>query len=191
MGINKQEILNKLNESLVEATNKTKLIEINNIFSKNNIAPLYNELKNLSGAEKGEFGKEINELKNEVKKVIDQKMIQIDEEEEKKSHSINYDISLNTSNFKKGALHPISYVFKNLTNFFNKFDFTFEMGNEVEEVKYNFDHLNLAEGHPTRDVSETFYLHDSNITLRTQMTAHSARHLHDNKNEEIRLISPG
>jgi phenylalanyl-tRNA synthetase alpha subunit len=59
------------------------------------------------------------------------------------------------------------------------------------DVKYNFDHLNLAENHPTRDVSETFYLSNNQYTLRSQMTSQSVFVMDNNQNEEIRYAMPG
>ncbi|GHU53506.1 hypothetical protein FACS189496_4930 [Bacilli bacterium] len=59
------------------------------------------------------------------------------------------------------------------------------------DIKYNFDHLNLNEMHPTREPSETFYLKDKQYTLRSQNTAHSAFVMHNNTDEEIRYAIPG
>jgi phenylalanyl-tRNA synthetase alpha chain len=61
----------------------------------------------------------------------------------------------------------------------------------VADTKYNFDYLNIPESHPTRDISETFYLSNNNITLRTQTTSHSATVMENNKNQEIRYAIPG
>ena len=40
-------------------------------------------------------------------------------------------------------------------------------GPEIETVEYNFDALNIPKTHPSRDLTDTFYLNDS-IVLRTQ-----------------------
>ncbi len=39
-------------------------------------------------------------------------------------------------------------------------------GPEIETVEYNFDALNSPENHPSRDLSDTFYINED-ILLRT------------------------
>lgn len=62
-------------------------------------------------------------------------------------------------------------------------------GPEVEYDYYNFEALNLPEGHPARDTQDTFYINDK-ILLRTQ-TSSVQIHVMENKKPPIRIISPG
>jgi phenylalanyl-tRNA synthetase alpha chain len=62
-------------------------------------------------------------------------------------------------------------------------------GPEIETVYFNFDALNAAPDHPSRDLSDTFYI-DDEILLRTQTSPVQARTLLTEK-PPIKIISPG
>ena len=53
-------------------------------------------------------------------------------------------------------------------------------GPEVEWVKYNFDALNIPQTHPSRDVSDTFYITDD-VVLRTQTSPVQVRYMLNHK----------
>ena len=54
-----------------------------------------------------------------------------------------------------------------MKNIFSKMGFDIVDGPEIETVEYNFEALNIPKTHPSRDLTDTFYLNDS-IVLRTQ-----------------------
>lgn len=62
-------------------------------------------------------------------------------------------------------------------------------GPEIETVYFNFDALNAAADHPSRDMTDTFYI-DENTLLRTQTSPVQARTLLK-QNPPIKIISPG
>ena len=54
--------------------------------------------------------------------------------------------------------------------------FTVLDGPEVELAEYNFTRLNIQEGHPSRDWSDTFYFdEDSRVMLRSQTSPMQVR----------------
>ena len=67
--------------------------------------------------------------------------------------------------------------------------FTIVDGPEVELDYYNFQALNMPEGHPARDTQDTFYITD-NILLRSQTSGVQIRTMEKNA-PPIRIISPG
>ena len=56
-------------------------------------------------------------------------------------------------------------------------------------VKYNFDALNIPETHPSRDITDTFYINDD-VVLRTQTSPVQVRYMLENK-PPFRMICPG
>ena len=62
-------------------------------------------------------------------------------------------------------------------------------GPEVELVKYNFDALNIPETHPSRDITDTFYINDD-VVLRTQTSPVQVRYMLEHK-PPFRMICPG
>ena len=64
-------------------------------------------------------------------------------------------------------------------------------GVEQELADYNFTKLNIDEGHPSRDWTDTFYFtEDGKILLRTQ-TSPMQVHAMETKSLPIRMIAPG
>jgi len=191
MIIDINKIIQEFEAEAKTATNITKLIEIKNKFYKANISPLNSNIKNLPNEQKPEYGKELKTLNEEFNKKFSEINLSFEQEAEKQNHNVNYDISLETTNITKGALHPVTLMYKKMIEFFSKYDFTICQGEQVEKIAYNFDHLNIEEGHPTRETSETFYVNDPTVSMRSQMTAQSARFMHNNKDSEIRGLFPG
>ena len=63
-------------------------------------------------------------------------------------------------------------------------------GPEVEYVKYNFDALNIPKTHPSREITDTFYIKENEVVLRTQTSGMQIRYMEDRK-PPFRMISIG
>lgn len=61
-------------------------------------------------------------------------------------------------------------------------------GPEIEKVEYNFDALNIPLTHPSRDLTDTFYI-DENVLLRTQTSPVQIRYMLENK-APFRMVCP-
>ena len=88
-----------------------------------------------------------------------------------------------------GKKHPISQIIDEISEIFMGMGFSIAEGPEVETVHNNFDALNAPKDHPSRDMSDTFYI-NSELLLRTQTSPVQIRTM---KNQElpIKIISPG
>lgn len=136
----------------------------------------------------------IGELANEVRKTIETEMTQLkqklkDKELSKKLEKENIDITLPTKEAKLGHRHPLMKVKEELENIFLNMGFSVVEGPEVETVYNNFDALNAPENHPSRDMSDTFYITD-NILLRTQTSPVQIRAMKQLK-PPIKIVSAG
>ncbi len=89
-------------------------------------------------------------------------------------------------------MHPISQVMDELTAIFADMGFAVAEGPDIETDDYNFTKLNFPEGHPAREMHDTFYFnpkpdgsrmllrtHTSPVQVRTMLTPEAAdpRHL--------------
>ena len=64
-------------------------------------------------------------------------------------------------------------------------------GPEVELASYNFTRLNIEEGHPSRDRSDTFYFtDDDSVLLRTQTSPMQIRFMENHK-PPFCMLAPG
>src|SRR4029077_2149970 len=93
-----------------------------------------------------------------------------------------------------GRVHPISQVTDEITAIFADMGFAVAEGPDIETDDYNFTKLNFPEGHPARDMHDTFYFppgadgsrkllrtHTSPVQVRTMLT----------QKPPIRVICPG
>ena len=76
------------------------------------------------------------------------------------------DLTLPAPGPRRGHLHPITRIQRELEELFRSLGFAVLDGPEVETEHYNFDALNIPADHPARDMQDTFWLHGGNL-LRT------------------------
>lgn len=106
------------------------------------------------------------------------------------------DLTLPAAPIRQGLLHPLSQVASEVAAIFRNMGFSIDEGPDLETDFYNFDALNIPESHPSRDVSDTFYVepfaNDGGIrrALRSQTSAVQVRAL-QNRSVPIRCIAFG
>lgn len=159
-----------------------------NLIGKNGeITIKLKELSDKSIDEKKRIGKEINEIKILIEKLIKEK-----EEQLKKKNSPKIDYSL-FNDEKIGKSNLIQDSIKLIEKIFEDIGFSKITGPDIETSYYNFDALNIPVDHPARDNNDTFYINENDV-LRTQTTAVQVRLLENLKNmhsNEIRAYSIG
>ncbi len=93
-----------------------------------------------------------------------------------------------------GRLHPISQVIDELTAIFADMGFAVAEGPDIETDDYNFTKLNFPEGHPAREMHDTFFFSPDEkgerMLLRTHTSPVQVRTMLDKK-PPIRVICPG
>src|SRR2546430_3046974 len=73
-----------------------------------------------------------------------------------------------------GRVHPISQVVDELTAIFADMGFAVAEGPDIETDDYNFTKLNFAEGHPARDMHDTFYFNPKLFFLKLPPPTHTS-----------------
>jgi phenylalanyl-tRNA synthetase alpha chain len=93
-----------------------------------------------------------------------------------------------------GRVHPISEVMDEVTAIFADMGFAVAEGPDIETDDYNFTKLNFPEGHPAREMHDTFFFHakpgGSRLLLRTHTSPVQVRTMLAAK-PPIRVICPG
>src|SRR5437764_11106764 len=93
-----------------------------------------------------------------------------------------------------GRIHPISQVVDELTAIFADMGFAVAEGPDIESDDYNFTKLNFPEGHPAREMQDTFFFQPkpdgSQLLLRTHTSPVQIRTMLAHK-PPIRVIIPG
>lgn len=90
-----------------------------------------------------------------------------------------------------GHQHPMNQVLQQIKEVFVGLGYQVVEGPEVELADYNFTRLNIEEGHPSRDRSDTFYFtDDDSVLLRTQTSPMQIRYMETHK-PPLCMLAPG
>jgi phenylalanyl-tRNA synthetase alpha chain len=136
----------------------------------------------------------IGQLANEVREFLESRLDSAKDELVKKERGSQLDkeiIDITMPGKRKvlGKRHPLSNVLDEIKNVFIGMGYEIAEGPEIEFDYYNFEALNIPEGHPARDTQDTFYINE-NILLRTQTSPVQIRVM-ENKKPPIKIICPG
>jgi len=110
------------------------------------------------------------------------------------SESVDVTLPVREAPVESGRVHPITQVIDELTAIFADMGFAVAEGPDIETDDYNFTKLNFPEGHPARDMHDTFYFppkpDGSRMLLRTHTSPVQVRTMLTQK-PPIRVIIPG
>lgn len=150
---------------------------------KKNISKLPNEEKPMAGKLINETSKEVeNKLevrKEEIKKILLDKKIK----EEKIDVTANFDL------YSSGHFSVINQTMAELEEIFQNMGFDVVEGPEIDTVKNVFDDLNSPKNHPSRSLSDTFYINE-NTLLRPHTSSMQIRVMNEGK-LPIKMVSAG
>jgi phenylalanyl-tRNA synthetase alpha chain len=99
------------------------------------------------------------------------------------------DLTLPAPGPRRGHLHPITQIQRELEDLFVSLGFAVLDGPEVETEFHNFDALNIPSDHPARDMQDTFWLDGGNL-LRTHTSPVQVRGM-ERLGPPLRMIAPG
>jgi phenylalanyl-tRNA synthetase alpha chain len=99
------------------------------------------------------------------------------------------DLTLPAPGPRRGHLHPITRIQRELEELFLSLGFAVLDGPEVETEYHNFDALNIPADHPARDMQDTFWLDGGNL-LRTHTSPVQVRGM-QRLGPPLRMIAPG
>lgn len=179
----------------IEECNDDKALEelrIEYLSKKGKIQGLMAMMRDLSPEEKPTFGAKVNSLKTEVTEALETKKSALESAglDEKLSKE-RVDITLDSYTPEMGTLHPLTLVQNELEDIFIGMGYNVAEGPEVEMDLYNFTRANTPEGHPARDMQDTFYIDPTHL-LRSQTTAIQMRVLEkEASNLPVKVICPG
>jgi phenylalanyl-tRNA synthetase alpha chain len=111
-----------------------------------------------------------------------------------KAETIDVTLPLRESPVEQGRIHPLSQVFEEVNTIFADMGFAIAEGPDIETDDYNFTKLNFPEGHPAREMHDTFFFNPkddgSRLLLRTHTSPVQVRTMLSQK-PPIRIICPG
>jgi len=143
-------------------------------------------LEGLSEKERRSVGQAANALKNELAEALEKRRAQL----ETKSASEAIDLTLPGRKRFIGYRHPITLVTDRIVEIFVGMGFEEILGPEIETDWYNFEALNIPEGHPARgEMFGNFYL-PGGLLLRSHTSPVQIRVM-EKMPPPVRVIAPG
>ena len=187
--LNLQEVaLNEIKDaSSIEAVEN---LRVKYLGKKGELTAILKEMGKLSKEERPVIGQVANTVRESIEGSITNKKEEAKAiEKAKKLAEEVIDVTMPAKTVKVGKKHPISQIIDEVSDIFMGMGFSIAEGPEVETVENNFDALNAPKDHPSRDMSDTFYI-NSELLLRTQTSPVQVRTM---KSQElpIKIISPG
>jgi phenylalanyl-tRNA synthetase alpha chain len=187
-----------LEKALKEALNDVTQIEALNdlkaqyVGKKSELSGMMRHMKDLSDEEKPAFGQAVNEAKQALTKLIDDKRAYLVEkalEETLKKETI--DVSLDGMDLKVGHAHLLTKTITEIEDFFLGMGYLIKEGPEIESDAYNFEKLNLPKDHPARDMQDSFYITEDTL-LRTHTSPVQVRTMLEYGGKKpVKIICPG
>lgn len=187
-----EELRQKVNKELNEIKSTRLLGDLKARFMGKNgeITALLRGMKDVPNNLKAEFGKKINDLKQDVESFIENRERVLKEEELNKRYEEEaVDVTLPGKTCAVGGLHPLSIVKNQIIDAFTGLGFEIFEGPEIDTDYYCFQALNIPKDHPARDMQDTFYFNNG-ILLRPHTSPGQVRTM-ENKKPPIKVLSPG
>ena len=106
-----------------------------------------------------------------------------------KTERESLDVTLPGNRPRVGHLHILTILRQKIEDIFVSMGYAIEDDREIETDYYNFDALNIPEGHPARESQDTFYTTDG-FALRSQTSTVQIRAM-ERRGVPLRIIAPG
>ena len=196
--IGMKEMMQALREASIKAilnaddAESLENLRVKYLGKKGELTAILRQMGKLSAEERPVMGQLANQLRSEIENAIDQRRNELSAAMlEKKLERETLDVTLPGEKPHMGHKHPMYNVLDQIKDIFIGMGFEIVDGPEVELADYNFTKLNIDEGHPSREWTDTFYFtEDSRILLRTQ-TSPMQIHAMETRELPIRIIAPG
>lgn len=157
---------------------------------KGEITEILKNLGKLAPEEKKVVGKIANAVKKDIENLIADKKEEIKQNlKDKKFKEETIDVTEPSTQIKLGVRHPITQVIDEVVEIFTSMGYEIIEGPLIDTVFNAFDGLNSPKTHPSRDMTDTFYISDG-ICLRPHTSTVEIRTL-KSKPAPFKMISPG
>ena len=157
------------------------------------IALANREIGALPPAARSAAGKRVGEARGSIQRAHDTRLAELESDRDATvlvSEAV--DVTLPTDRYRVGARHPLTSVQEIISDVFLAMGWEVADGPEAESSWFNFDALNTPTEHPSRELSDTFYVGsaDSTVVLRTQTSPVQIRAMLE-RTPPIYIVCPG
>lgn len=188
------EVADVLKKRLAELENKADILKAVELKA------LYAEIPTLDPKDRASFGKEINQLKAELEKLV---AAHSNKAEKLAPIDVTAPFDVNVSADKRpqllpvetGSKHPLMSELENILDIFYRMGFNAVESREIDDDYHMFESLNFPAGHPARDDYDTFMTTEGLIapahtsTMQNRVLKQHKSNLENG--DDIRVVIPG
>ena len=201
-----------LSVAIAAAENEAALdsVRVAALGKKGSVSALLGTLGTMAPEERKSAGPAINGLKVEIAGLIEARSADLKTaalEARLKAETVDITLPLPPAPTARGRIHPISQTIDEITAIFSDMGFSISEGPDIETDYYNFTALNFPEGHPAREMHDTFFMkpgpdgvkkvlrtHTSPVQVRVMKKTNekpAASYLTPPQDPPIRVVVPG
>jgi phenylalanyl-tRNA synthetase alpha chain len=195
IGTLEQDILRSISNAADEAA--LDAVRVAALGKSGSVSALLKTLGAMSPEERKTQGPLINGLKDRVTQAIAARKEALGEaalDARLKGETLDVTLPVREPPIEAGRVHPISQVVDEMTAILADMGFAIAEGPDIETDELNFTKLNFPEGHPAREMHDTFFFNPkpdgSRLLLRTHTSPVQVRTMESRK-PPIRVIIPG
>jgi len=175
-----------------EDIKQLQAIQVSFLGRRGSITSVLRGMGKLEPEERPIVGQMANEVRETISTAIGEKKAVLEAaalEEQLANEKI--DVTLPGRPAAIGGAHILRRVIEEIEDIFIGLGFDIQEGPEVETDYYNFEALNLPQGHPARDMQDSFYI-TNELLLRTHTSPVQARTMEALEGKKpVRMICPG
>jgi phenylalanyl-tRNA synthetase alpha chain len=184
-----EKIQKELAQAFVTNASELEAFRIRFISKKSVITGLFDAFKTVPNDQKKAFGEALNELKKEANTKFKSLAAHL---QSTTTHPLEHpDVSLPSTPFQIGGLHPINVVKNRMIEIFERQGFNVSEGPEMEDDWHNFTALNFPNNHPAREMQDTYFLEKNPDRLLRTHTSTVQIRLMEHGKPPFRSIMPG
>ena len=175
-----------------ESAETLEMLRVRYLGRKGELTAILRQMGGLSAEERPMMGQLANQLRSDIEQAIEERKSRLESAMlEQRLEREAVDVTMPGKEPRMGHKHPMYNVLDQMKDIFIGMGFEIVDGPEVELADYNFTKLNIAESHPSRDWTDTFYLTEDGQTLLRTQTSNMQIRAMETRPLPIRMMAPG
>ena len=169
----------ELSAAIAGADNEAALdaVRVAALGKKGSVSALLATLGSMAPEDRKSAGPAINGLKNEIAGLIETRSEALKGaalEARLKAETVDVTLPLRPAPTARGRIHPISQTIDEITAIFSDMGFSIAEGPDIETDYFNFTALNFPEGHPAREMHDTFFMKPGPDGVKKVLRTHTS-----------------
>ncbi len=172
-------------------------VRVATLGKKGSVSQMLKTLGSMSPEERQVMGPAINGLKARVTEALTERRDALRNaaiDARLQREKVDVTLPVRRAPAERGRIHPISQVIDEITAIFADMGFSIAEGPDIETDYYNFTALNFPEGHPAREMHDTFFFPPDEKGERKLLRTHTSPvqiHTMEAQEPPIRIVIPG